>query len=65
MSVLCKHAFPAYKVIDILCKIEQLVIPIKGSVRWVNDLPHANEEEKYEIGISLTNPPQEYVEHFQ
>jgi len=64
MSLLCEKAFPTYKQIDILCKIAHRVIPVKGSVRWVNELPQG-EEKKYEVGIALTNPPQEYIDHFE
>lgn len=66
MSVKTSQVFPAYKVIDILVKIAQQLIPIKGSVRWVNELHGAtNGEEKYEVGFLLQSPPNEYLHHFE
>jgi Tfp pilus assembly protein PilZ len=64
MSVKTGHVYPTYKVIDILVKIAQNIIPIKGSVRWVNELAGETGDEKYEVGFSLLNPPPEYVKHF-
>ncbi len=64
MSVKTSQVFPTFKVLDVLVKIAHSMIPIKGSVRWVNELPGSEENERYEIGISLQNPPPEYVNHF-
>ncbi len=65
MSVRTSHMFPTFKVIDILVKIAQVVIPIKGSVRWGNRLSGDIPEEQFEIGFSLHNPPRQYTKHFE
>ncbi len=64
MSVLSDSVFPTYKIIDILMKIGERPIQMKGSIRWVKEtLPE--EENKYnEIGISLINPPAAYLKYF-
>lgn len=64
ISVKTCQIFPAYKVVDILVKIAQQLIPIKASVRWVNEVPGAANDERYEIGFLLQSPPSEYVQHF-
>ncbi|MCP5054696.1 MAG: PilZ domain-containing protein [bacterium] len=64
VSVKTSHSFPAFKVIDVLVKAARQKITIKGSVRWVNPLPAEGDEQQYEIGISLQNPPPEYTRHF-
>jgi Tfp pilus assembly protein PilZ len=64
MSVYTDQTFPTFKMIDIIVKIANQVIPIKGNVRWVNERPNSREDEKYEIGIALTNPPPVYIKHF-
>ena len=37
MSVFSDHVFPTYKMIDILIKIGEEPIQLKGSVRWVKE----------------------------
>jgi len=66
LSVTTPHVFPTYKVIDVLVKIGEKVIPIKGSIRWVQEAPPGSEkrEDGTTIGISLQNPPEEYLCHF-
>jgi hypothetical protein len=67
MAVEVEHVFPTYKLIDVLVKIDNQVIPIKGSVRWVQEPPVDAEKKKKKItmGIALRNPPDEYLEHFE
>lgn len=64
MSVLSDHVFPTYKIIDILIKIGERPVQMKGSIRWTKEsLP--DEENKYnEIGIALINPPATYLKYF-
>lgn len=64
MSLKTSSVFPTYKLIDILVKLSDEMKPIKGSVRWVNESSQRPLEEKYEIGFSLKNPPEEYIKHF-
>jgi len=68
MSIKTDHAFPTYKVIDIGIKIGEKLIPLKGSVRWVSQAscsPAEPQEERVRLGISLRNPPLEYLKHFE
>jgi hypothetical protein len=68
MSIRTSHVFPTFKVIEVLVKIGQKVVPIKGSVRWVReDCEPENQDEdqcKNEIGIAFQNPPPEYLQRF-
>jgi len=63
MSIKTDRIFPTYRVINVLVKIGQKVLPLKGSVRWVNEAAK-DSEEKHEMGILLHNPPDEYLEYF-
>lgn len=65
MSVKTEHVFPTFKVIDVIVKIGESMVPIKGSVRWVHEAPHEAGERMNEMGISLQSPPYEYVKHFE
>ncbi len=64
ISVRTNQVFPAYKMVDILVKVAQQLIPIRGSVRWVNEIPGTDGEKLYEVGFLLKSPPPEYVQHF-
>lgn len=64
MSISTEHVFDTFKMIDVLVKIGQKIVPIKGSIRWVNEGAGDKEGKLNEIGISLPNPPPEYVRHF-
>jgi hypothetical protein len=65
MSILCEHVFPTYKLVDILIKIGEKPLQLKGSIRWVKE-PLPELEEKFnEIGISLINPPAEFIKFFE
>ena len=64
MSIKTDHVFPTYKAVDIIVKIDQKVIPIKGCIRWVNEPVPDTEDKQYGIGISLQNPPPEYLRNF-
>jgi Tfp pilus assembly protein PilZ len=81
MRIKTEHIFPTYKVIDILVKIGEKMVQLRGSVRWVYE-PfidpdaaagtdtdfHADadpEDRMYQIGVSLHNPPPEYIQHFE
>ena len=64
MSVKSDHVFPTYKEIDILMKIDEKPIQLKGSIRWVKEpLPH-QKEKLNEIGIAILNPPEEFLQYF-
>lgn len=64
MSILTDHVFPTYKIIDILLKIGDKPLQLKGSVRWVKE-PLLEQKEKFnEIGIALINPPAAYIKFF-
>ena len=68
MAIKTSHLFPTYKVIGVCVKIGQKVLPIKGSVRWVNETPSPADDpqgQQKQIGISLRNPPPEYLEYFE
>ena len=67
MSVKTAHVFDTYKVIDVLVKIGDKMIQLNGSVRWVHDqLTDPGIEEGLNlVGISILNPPREYLEHFE
>ncbi|MCP5108490.1 MAG: PilZ domain-containing protein [bacterium] len=64
MSIKTEHVFHTFKVVDILVKIGQKVVPIKASIRWVNEAAGEEDDNWNEIGVSLQNPPPEYVRHF-
>ena len=64
MSLISENTFHTFKMIDILVKIGQKIVPIKGSIRWVNEGAGDGEKKLNEIGISLQNPPPEYLSHF-
>ncbi len=64
MSVKTENVFPTYKVIDILIKIREKAIHLKGSVRWVNEKIDKDKDKPNEIGILLIHPPQEYLDYF-
>jgi Tfp pilus assembly protein PilZ len=64
MSVKTDHVFPTYKEIDILMKIDEKPIQLKGSVRWVKE-PLPNQKDKLiEVGIAIINPPEEFLQYF-
>ncbi|MCP4219820.1 MAG: PilZ domain-containing protein [bacterium] len=65
MSVRTSHMFPTYKEIDVLIKIRQKVVPLKGCVRWVNAGSDTSEEYSHSVGIMFQNPPEEYISHFE
>jgi hypothetical protein len=65
MSLVSENTFHTFKVIDILVKIGQKIVPIKGSIRWVNEGTGNGEKKLNEIGIALQNPPPEYLSHFE
>jgi len=68
MSLKTGHVFPTFKVVDLLVKIGSMSYTIKAAVRWANELPvtkSGNEDEKYEIGLFLQNPPPDYLSHFE
>jgi Tfp pilus assembly protein PilZ len=64
MSIKTDRVFPTYKVITVCVKIGQKVLPLKGSVRWVNEPAKDSEDKQNEMGILLHNPPPEYLEYF-
>jgi Tfp pilus assembly protein PilZ len=64
MSIKTDRVFPTYKVIDICVKIGRKIVPIKASVRWVNEFPADSKEHQKEMGVLLQNPPPEYLEYF-
>ncbi|NIM17965.1 MAG: hypothetical protein GTO45_38720 [Candidatus Aminicenantes bacterium] len=69
MSIKTDHVFPTFKVVDVLVKIGQKLVPIKGSVRWVHEgvEPENPDEDQYknEIGVAFQNPPPEYLKRFE
>jgi len=73
MRIKTEHVFPTYKIIDILVKIGEKMVQLRGSVRWVfeptidpdDDADFDPEGQMYQIGVSLHNPPPEYVKHFE
>ena len=68
MSIRTDHVFPTFKVIDIGIKIGEKLIPLKGSVRWVKEglaSPDDPRGERIQVGVSLCNPPLEYLKHFE
>lgn len=64
MSLISEQTFHTFKVVDVLVKIGQKIVPIKGSIRWVNEGAGDSEKKLNEIGIALQNPPPEYLRHF-
>jgi len=64
ISIKTDRVFPTYKAIDVLVKIGQKVIPLKGSVRWVHEAGRDSEDKQNEMGLLLHNPPPEYLEYF-
>jgi Tfp pilus assembly protein PilZ len=64
ISVLSDHVFPTYKIIDILIKIGDKPIQMKGSIRWIKETLPSEENQYNEIGISLINPPTAYLKYF-
>ena len=73
MRIKTEHVFPTYKAIDILVKIGEKMVQLGGSVRWVyepsidpdDDADVDPGDKMYQIGVSLHNPPPEYMEHFE
>jgi Tfp pilus assembly protein PilZ len=64
MSIKTDRVFPTYRVISVIVKIGQEVIPLKGSVRWVIEAAKDSEDKQNEMGLLLHNPPPEYLEYF-
>jgi Tfp pilus assembly protein PilZ len=64
MSIKTDRVFPTYRVISVIVKIGQKVIPLKGSVRWVIEAAKDSEDKQNEMGLLLHNPPPEYLENF-
>lgn len=65
ISVKMEHVCPTYKVIDIVVKVKQKIINLKGSVRWVNEAPPDSGDSLNEIGIALQDPPEDYLRNFE
>jgi Tfp pilus assembly protein PilZ len=65
MSIKTDHVFPTYKVIDICVKIGKKLVPIKASVRWVNEFSPDSQDPQKAMGVLLKNPPPEYLEYFE
>lgn len=64
MAVKTEHVFPTYKEIDILMKIDDKPIQLKGSIRWVKEPLPSQKEKSNEIGIAIINPPEEFLQYF-
>lgn len=64
MSVLSEHVFPTYKIIDILIKIGDKPVQLKGSIRWIKETLPDEDKNYNEIGIALLNPPAAYLKYF-
>jgi len=65
MSIKTDVVFPTYKVLHVIIKIDQKMIPIKGCVRWAYEPPDDAEDQQYQMGLSLQNPPPEYIRHYE
>jgi Tfp pilus assembly protein PilZ len=65
ISIKSEHVFPTYKVIDIILKINEKTLNLKGSVRWVNEHPDKTRSKLKEIGISIINPTAEYLQYIK
>jgi Tfp pilus assembly protein PilZ len=68
MAIKTAHELPTYKIIGVCVKIDQKVLPIQGSVRWVNETPSTSDDpqdQQKQIGISLRNPPPDYLKYFE
>lgn len=64
MSIKTGHVFPTFKAIDILVKIGNEMVQLKGSVRWVHEHPFDAKDNLNEMGVSLHSPPLEYMRYF-
>lgn len=65
ICVKSENPLPTYKVVDVVLLLENKEIKITGSVRWVNEKVRKDKPNIMEIGISLLNPPDEYIEYLK
>jgi len=65
VSVKTESVLPTYKAVDLLVKIDNKMASIKGSIRWVKESEPKGRDGLNEIGISLINPPEEYLQYFE
>ena len=61
ISVKSQFVFPTFKEISTEMTINGKDFKIPGSIRWVNEHPHKSTPSLKEIGISLLNPPLEFI----
>ncbi len=63
MSVISDSTFPTYKEIEVKFRINENLLSIRGSIRWVNDHKGEAGSNLKEIGILFIDPPPEYKEY--
>ena len=61
LSVKSQFVFPTFKEIKTEMTINGKHFKISASIRWVNEHPQKSDPNFKEIGISLINPPPEYI----
>lgn len=63
ISVMSEKVFPTFKEIRIEMELDGKNVVVKGSIRWVNEQPTKPESPLKEIGISIFNPPQAFLDY--
>lgn len=63
ISVMSEKSFPTFKEVKIEMELMGEKILISGSIRWVNEQPTKPESPLKEIGLSIINPPDSYIDY--
>ena len=61
LSVMSQFVFPTFKEIEVEMTINEEFFKVSASIRWVNENLGKTKPNFHEIGISLINPPKEYL----
>jgi len=48
--------------LDITFQMENLLLDMRGIVRWIKKEPTVYEQARYQVGLFLIDPPEEYVQ---
>ncbi len=48
--------------VDITFQVEDMMLEVTGSVRWIRKEPTVYEQSQYQVGLLIADPPEEYVQ---
>lgn len=49
------------QIVDIHFQMDNLILEMKGFIRWIKKEPTVYEQVQYQVGLSLIDPPEEYI----